>query len=456
MFKCCKGKEFSNFCCVICTEIFHPSCLERKPNSVKIQDHKIYCSLECKNKSILNLEMEKNLTEEINKLKGELKDKNSYIKRLKRGSQDTQNPTQEADKQSQIKIKAHKDKIEKLQEELAKFEEINKGRIRELKEHKDIIKNLKLELADVNKICREMVTSIKTLEEERDLLAQMMEHRKERPEAQSREVQCDLLQTVKNKTETYSKTMNTNEVPNNTSKKRLLILCDQNGYNLGNHLNNKLSNYSIETIVKPYASLDHIIENINILTQTFTKNDRVLIYAGFQSLIDGNDRCVLLKKIYSKLRYCSHTNLIFLSVPYLKYESEKNVLIYNLNYYLNDCLLTLDRYAEGLFTFIDINKNNYPIKKSDIAKLIKYNIDMGKKQNQNLTFITPNDAYNNNDKVVNDTNEIHPNTDPILTNTTASLPQVSLEGSPLRDENLISTNTFLCHPDPPPLLEHSM
>ena len=75
VFKCCQNKTFSNFCCIVCLNIFHPSCLERKPDWKQVEGYKIFCSLQCENLG--------DSLKQMTKLRKELDSKNKELEILK-------------------------------------------------------------------------------------------------------------------------------------------------------------------------------------------------------------------------------------------------------------------------------------------------------------------------------------------------------------------------------------
>lgn len=97
-FKCCKNKDFSNFICVACNSVFHPSCMERMTDIVKVSGFRILCSESCQNIFNEKDHMEDEKSEKIDALVKELKEKDTYIKRLKRNSQTFENDVTEAEK----------------------------------------------------------------------------------------------------------------------------------------------------------------------------------------------------------------------------------------------------------------------------------------------------------------------------------------------------------------------
>ena len=76
--KCCKTKD-SNYVCVNCHFIFHPSCLKRKPQVTFIEGHKIYCSKACKDDALSNKDILNKLSAQISGLRHEIEEREKLI-----------------------------------------------------------------------------------------------------------------------------------------------------------------------------------------------------------------------------------------------------------------------------------------------------------------------------------------------------------------------------------------
>lgn len=87
-FKCCGSKEFRNYCCVTCTNIFHPSCLERYSGWLVVGGFKIFCSHDCQKKHLDNEEDRSKMKLELDRLTTEIAQRDMSITRLKRSTKD--------------------------------------------------------------------------------------------------------------------------------------------------------------------------------------------------------------------------------------------------------------------------------------------------------------------------------------------------------------------------------
>ncbi|KAK9688347.1 Reverse transcriptase (RNA-dependent DNA polymerase) [Popillia japonica] len=106
--------------------------------------------------------------------------------------------------------------------------------------------------------------------------------------------------------------------------------------------------YSIESIFKPNALFEHVIEDVAALTQSFTNSDYVFVCAGTNNVLHGASvNNAKLNNVFSSL---TRTNVVFLSVPYWSDKIEYNKLAYQFNCKINDIVCEFDD-----FMYIDIN-----------------------------------------------------------------------------------------------------
>lgn len=145
-FKCCRKKEFSNLVYIVCINVYHPSCIDRKSYFKSLGTHRIICSKKCeqehtenralenqvaelrnqiktRDSSIEELESQRvlnetKLNETIGKLQDELKAKEAFIKREKRQSQSFKSDVIEAEEKMLEKVREQRDSILDLNREL--------------------------------------------------------------------------------------------------------------------------------------------------------------------------------------------------------------------------------------------------------------------------------------------------------------------------------------------------
>lgn len=128
--------------------------------------------------------------------------------------------------------------------------------------------------------------------------------------------------------------------------------------------------YSIQSVFKPNALFENVVEDIVKLTKSFTMSDYVLLCAGtnnaLRSLaIEKNQIC----KLFNSL---SHTNFVVFSVPYCFNKMTYNELVYKFN-----CDLYGIVSLSNNFIFIDVNQlhiNNFGIhlSKTNKSKIIRH------------------------------------------------------------------------------------
>lgn len=100
----------------------------------------------------------------------------------------------------------------------------------------------------------------------------------------------------------------------NQKNRRVLILGDSHGRNLGNLLNLKCS-FSVLNIFKPNAKLCNVLQDVDSHTKDFTFNDFVFIIGGTNDLLSDDYKIKNIQQIYdmlvTKLR---NTNVILPAV----------------------------------------------------------------------------------------------------------------------------------------------
>ncbi|KAG5897727.1 hypothetical protein JTB14_009612 [Gonioctena quinquepunctata] len=117
-FKCCSKKDFGNYICIVCFDIYHPSCLERKNGFVKINKHKILCSTKCHTLLESNERIVSDLNDQVTALTGLLRDKDSVISTQKRRTQDFEDLALESEQELLTKFEESKSIIDGLQKKL--------------------------------------------------------------------------------------------------------------------------------------------------------------------------------------------------------------------------------------------------------------------------------------------------------------------------------------------------
>ncbi|KAG5873988.1 Copia protein, partial [Gonioctena quinquepunctata] len=148
-----------------------------------------------------------------------------------------------------------------------------------------------------------------------------------------------------------------NSEVNKSDKSKMMILCDQHGRGLGKTIGKRVGGTTtVQTIIKPNARYDNVIDNIVNISQDFSLADNIVIIAGYNDFLRG--KYPSFKNINDKLKHCTHTNITLVSVPYITedYITNTNTFIYKFNIRLNDYVTRLNKYAEGKVTFLELNK----------------------------------------------------------------------------------------------------
>ncbi|KAG5865756.1 hypothetical protein JTB14_008386 [Gonioctena quinquepunctata] len=138
-------------------------------------------------------------------------------------------------------------------------------------------------------------------------------------------------------------------------KPKILILCDETGYGLGKTFSRIYGNtFNIQSIIKPSANFENVIDDVINLSDNYCLDDHIIILAGSNDF--KTKKYPSFKKLNSKLKICTNTNIILSSVPYNR-NYKVNEMIYRYNIKLNDYAMKLNHYAEGNISFLDINNS---------------------------------------------------------------------------------------------------
>lgn len=136
-------------------------------------------------------------------------------------------------------------------------------------------------------------------------------------------------------------------------KKKIVILGDSHGRNCSKVLIELLncSKFEIQTIFKPNAAYEYVVSDIENLTRDLSMQDFVIIMAGTNDII--RKRTVSNELIERTVNSLSHTNAIFVTVPFMNIKENLNDRIYFHNYRLYEYLRTIDR---PNLNFLDVNE----------------------------------------------------------------------------------------------------
>lgn len=394
-FKCC-NKELNNFCCLTCNNIFHKSCCERKKGLIIINKHIIYCSEVCAEKTNTDEEIINELRQQINNMNIELEEKNVYIQNIKRRSKIFEDDAIESEQNYLLEIEEYKiinDKLKaKLDQMLKRNSEIEEDLSNEVNKLAQYEKEIN-ELRKTNYIMQKCMEDLKIKNQKS---ANELNKQNQKPENSKR--QEDSIKNPIRNEKTSSKTPTVIPTMNKTTNciktiqtdshhcKRLLILCDEAGRNINRILMNKLNHneYHVETIIKPGATFEQIIENMDLLTSTLSTQDQVVIMGGSNNF-NVKRRYPLFKAICNKVKQCANHNILIATVPFSS-NQKLNKFIHKFNVKLDDFVTKLNNYVPGTISLLNVNDNVKLLNKNDICKQI-IRLTTNKNKHKNLIFI---------------------------------------------------------------------
>lgn len=428
-YSCCRNKELNNYCCIICHNIYHKSCMERKKEAVIIEKHKIYCGKKCAEKD--ESDDIKTLKELIDELQKEIIEKDAYINKQKRNHVVFEQDAMEIEEQYKNEIDKYRSTVGHLQQIINKEVEKNSEISKRNEEAKSNAHATKLELENLIFQNKEFKNKLIALQNEYDITVQKLEflQLEKLKEGEIKQTESRGFQTteklekqlhpstdninsamktqikLKNseiETENYnfgntendnigdpakkSESHSTSQF-NNSKKNRVLLLTDGRGKQLNTLIRKKTNNeYDILTFIKSGALMNRVIENIEHLAKDLTHLDHLVIMAGSNDLLQG--QMPSFKLICNKLKLCSHTNISFISVPYVKNDCFKNNYIYKYNDKLNNFLYRFNKFAEGQISYIEINDiQSVKLSEDKVANSIINKLIYKRHLPKNLKFI---------------------------------------------------------------------
>lgn len=403
-FSCCKQKDFNNGICVGCFAVFHSSCIERKSDVIKLSGNRIYCSLACQEKFELQKDREEALLKNIELLRTDNLEKDQYISRLRRNSQGYMDMVQETEEHYIDEIAEQKKIITDLKEKLSQLRNENAELMENVKAFEEKVANLSTEVQELNSLNRNMVSSIRVLESEnRDNLMKLSVLERENLVTKNSEriggsvgmgeaddgTDSELHQRCPGGKNSAQSCKRADKCVDKSfqNRGRLLLLCDETGYSFKNQLLRSVgNNFRMETIIKPNACFGEVIDSVVGLSHDYTLRDFIIILGGCNDLKNG--KYPSFKEINSRVKLCTHTNIIFLTLPYFKQERYLNTNVHKFNLKLEEYSSRLNKYAEGKVALVDINNKKRLLKRGKV-ELINEIIAVinSKKQNSNLIFV---------------------------------------------------------------------
>lgn len=421
-FGCCKDKPQNNVVCVICKKIFHPSCIKRSGSYKVISRNLIWCSVTCAEKAVERDEQIGSLESKVSGLEEKLRQQSDYIKKMRRNSCTFEDQAIEANQkliaEVENKIKVIADLTAFADDLSAKLEiytsrvlvdistqvdgkgmltratQTGKTRvvdamlqtdgpcIREQEMQTSPVKNISdvgVSLGDQLEILgeqrRELLVTVETLNADNNCCAGKLLGFEE----SGNDVGVCSSDTVPG-------------VTVDEAGKKMLILGDQTVYNFKKMLMNcpSVSDFKVQSVIKPYALSGQVTNSISALTQGFGGVDMVIILAGLNDL--SKRKYPSFRHLNAQLNECLNTNIMLVSVPFLRGNNSVNKIIFKYNCKLSEYAFRLNRCVPVNVKYVEINHSsdlNFIFNKESSVK--------------NLTFIkTINTEHFFSEKIVHE------------------------------------------------------
>lgn len=388
---------------------------------------KIYCSEHCQNEDLKKEEREKVLLERLNKVQEDCLEKDAFVERLRKHSQDFQDEAMSVEERYVGEIACHKRRTASLNKEMEELKVRNDEWQIKFGEGEQLILRLERDVAELNAVNGCMIGAIRTLEEENKMYARELEMVKGKAAEmesglagrckadEGEDAECvDVVSGPKVVAVEASVVLEAEDgcVPSKTVRNRVLILCDESGRRLNEVLNKCLKdrNVKVELFRKPGAWFSGVVEDIQALTKDYTLDDHVLIMAGVNDFRNG--RYPLFKTINDKIvRSCSNTNVLLASVPNVT-SVRLNRRICRFNTKLREYSSRINAYTQGKFEFLDVTSSGGAKLSKRVVAGRAADIVCKKVHSGNLIFININDAESKNMQPENNSeSETHHETD---------------------------------------------
>lgn len=368
-FKCC-NKSFIHYVCINCNEVVHKYCASKLKKEIRfISENKIIC---CGSDDSPNEESAGDSTETLEKTIQELvEDKEMRDRHLQKIKKDSEMLVREAT--------AREDELN----ELVMNQE---AKIRQLRE---LIGELRLSLeVYTNKMTQaagtQTVVDTKNVSTVTDNPQYVVA---EHVRIDNTGIGCTDQQTM------------TEIMPEEATKdgqingsRRLLILSDDYGRNVARLLSEKYNscNFSVESIYKPGANYQQVIENLEGLCRGYTKADHVVVIAGSNNFT-RTPKYPLFRNLCDKIKKCANLNLTLVNVPY-KTKSGINQYIHKFNQKLSDFIARVNNYIPGRVEIIDVNGRVGGVSREELCREIMRATRNTRSSLSNLVFVETNVA----------------------------------------------------------------
>lgn len=371
-FKCCK-KDFNNYICTSCSNVYHPSCKDRIKNIEIISGTYIYCSEKCKHKdknlteelSRLIAEVEEKKTELVkkdlvieetenkfteiieqlqeqnNKLLIEIREKDLYIERVQRRTRDFEDEVYEEERKYEAECTKQKQTIAKLSKELVNLESKIAVLQAEIESQNDIYTDIMTEYKEIQEINKKMLISIETLEAERQMLRNEINELNRKSIYPDRRNKCEKKNMHVKFAVKHQEDIKTN-VPMIEKRGKVKFITNSQGKHLGKQLFRLLGDaYSIESTVKSNADEEELVRSALKNAEQLTKNDFLILWPNkcskqlVQRILNPlkNIQTIIITEPYYKFNYKNINDIIY----YRNLELKKEASRANLGQNIVDC-----------------------------------------------------------------------------------------------------------------------
>lgn len=350
-FKCCKNKDFLNYCCVECLNIFHPSCLERCSQVVKLGGYKIFCSEECQTNSVERENQCSLFKKEIESLEKELNQKDRYIERLRRSSQVFEDVVSEAEKSLTSKLDNLNQRNSCLETEMQKLKDNEQEALSQLESFNTVKQNLEREINELSNLNRNLIVTIETLEKDNMVLAKeikMLQRRLETLTDGGSVVTCQHTPSEDPLSERHrhqgpiNATESTACDKSNSKpvepRRQLLIVGGQNARGcalLFKRYTGRM--FDVNCQVLPRTFFSRFVTVCGQLCANFSKNDHVVIFTSDFNVIRGKP--IEESELEELLKLTSLTNISIVGCSYHLYRPVMNDLIHDQNDFVSTYLM---------------------------------------------------------------------------------------------------------------------
>lgn len=443
-FGCCKAKECLYFCCIQCHGVFHLSCMGRKKNVTKAGDHKVICSSECERRKkqeddrldrlseeLINLRNErltilerieenesdriKDLVGEVGRLYAEIGEKDMFIQRLEKRRRDFEQEAVASEQSFMKKMEEQKKIIAELNKELVLLGRKNNDLECRIGEVEAARLRLQGEIVGMNEMRTSMLTSIETLTAESEFYLSELKRCKNSAflleDGQDKSVQTEaddkgnLGNGIAGKRK-YVGLVDGGGIGVDVSlakragaddRSRIVLLSDDIGRGLCKAIMDKvdLNRYRVESIFKPGATFDQVIDSLDSLSGALTIRDHIFVIAGSNDFSTGS-KYPSFRNICQRLKSCYSVNVTIATIPY-RVNSSVNKFIYKFNNKLVDVIGRINNCVQGTVGVLDVNNGGSFLhlgRQKIPGEVIK--IVLQARLPKNLIFISPDGVCKGN------------------------------------------------------------